>query len=88
MSQITGSDSDSYTVLLGPTFGYELTQSGVNGWPIGWGASRIWGISALTPTQLATLNAIIGAHDPTKVLQNKIRFETLIGRFTDAEYQY
>lgn len=51
---------------LGPTFGNEVIAAGLGGLPFTWGNNSTQ-ISAanLTPAQLAILDGVVAAHDPT-----------------------
>lgn len=52
---------------IGPTFSIELAAAGLNGLPFAWGADGTLSFDGtMTPTQIAAVEAIYAAHDPTK----------------------
>jgi hypothetical protein len=56
------------TKPLGPTFASEIIAAGLSGLPFSWGADGdIQGRANLTADQSTTLDAVIAAHDATKL---------------------
>lgn len=54
--------------MFGPTFSDELAAAGLLGLPIVWGSDGvISGRDALTPAQNTALDAVLAAHDPSRV---------------------
>jgi hypothetical protein len=52
---------------IGPTFGAELKTAGLLGLPFSWGADGdIVFNAAMTDAQIAAVNAVYEAHDPSK----------------------
>src|SRR5579883_420654 len=51
---------------IGPNFGNELIAAGLGGAPISWDAAGNFDSSHLSPSQLATFNAVLAAHNHTK----------------------
>jgi len=71
---------------LGPTFGRELAAAGLLNLPIAWGDDgRIEGRAGLTAGQSAALDAVIAAHDPTRLPPPVWTPLEFIERFAEAE---
>jgi hypothetical protein len=51
---------------FGPTFGSELAAAGVAGLPFSWLADGTIVDQGLTPEQLAQVQAVVAAHDPSR----------------------
>lgn len=52
---------------IGPAFGSELQAAGLAGLPFAWGADGTFQFDPrMTPTQIAAVQAVYAAHDPTK----------------------
>jgi hypothetical protein len=56
------------TKAIGPTFRAELAAAGLTGLPFAWGDDGSLTFDArMTPDQVAAVQAIYAAHDPTKI---------------------
>lgn len=56
------------TTAIGSTFGAEVLASSLAGLPFSWGEDGVhWADGALTDTQVAALQALVGAHDHTRL---------------------
>lgn len=53
--------------MIGPTFAAEIASAGLAGLPFSWTATGVEGRERLAPAQQATLDAVIAAHDPSKL---------------------
>lgn len=53
--------------VIGPNFSNEIAAAGLGGLPFSWGPDGLHDTSQLTAAQLASLEAVLAAHNPAKV---------------------
>lgn len=74
------------TKTIGPTFSLELTAANLGGLPVVWDAAEVrYDETVLTAPQIAALEAVVTAHDSTKVSPQEVYDAAVVAGFDTTQ---